>query len=227
MLPTVSQTSSRYIKKRKGEDSDDGYGLLDVGRLKPFAYRPLDHDKDSFRLLEVLSTDQSRPIECKLFHASISESKNQYTALSYTWGEAVPIDQQKIVVINGHRLHVRYNLYKFLRSHQNKSTGKYLWADAICIDQSEVKEKNHQVGLMREIYSGAAQVTVWLGLLPRAQFKWDGALVQSDPGWVQQLLTIVEQGGGVSKLGNAEAVLVGMKSLSLLPPGLGCGSCRK
>lgn len=39
---------------------------------------------------------------------------------------------------------------------------KYLWVDAICIDQSRVLERNHQVALMRHIYSRARRVISWL-----------------------------------------------------------------
>lgn len=38
-----------------------------------------------------------------------------------------------------------------------------LWVDAICIDQRRVMERNHQVPLMRDIYSQATRVLVWLG----------------------------------------------------------------
>ncbi|KAH8634294.1 hypothetical protein IG631_09694 [Alternaria alternata] len=38
-----------------------------------------------------------------------------------------------------------------------------LWIDAICIDQSRVEERNHQVAMMGKIYSLARKVLVWLG----------------------------------------------------------------
>jgi hypothetical protein len=39
---------------------------------------------------------------------------------------------------------------------------KYFWIDALCIDQSNVLERNHQVNLMSRIYSKAAFVISWL-----------------------------------------------------------------
>lgn len=39
----------------------------------------------------------------------------------------------------------------------------FLWADAICIDQKNVKERGHQVAIMRNIYQHASEVFVWLG----------------------------------------------------------------
>jgi hypothetical protein len=40
---------------------------------------------------------------------------------------------------------------------------KMVWADAICINQEDVIERNHQVQLMKEIYTKASKVVVWLG----------------------------------------------------------------
>lgn len=38
-----------------------------------------------------------------------------------------------------------------------------LWADAICVDQQNVLERDHQVSLMKEKYSKASRVLVWQG----------------------------------------------------------------
>lgn len=40
---------------------------------------------------------------------------------------------------------------------------RHLWVDAICIDQSNVSERNHQVQLMKQIYSSAERVLVYIG----------------------------------------------------------------
>jgi hypothetical protein len=37
------------------------------------------------------------------------------------------------------------------------------WIDQICVNQDDISERNHQVGLMKDIYSRAAKVLVWLG----------------------------------------------------------------
>lgn len=41
---------------------------------------------------------------------------------------------------------------------------KFLWADAISINQRDLKERNDQVQLMRRIYNEASSLIVWLGL---------------------------------------------------------------
>lgn len=42
-------------------------------------------------------------------------------------------------------------------------SARTIWVDAICINQSDVKERNHQVHIMQRIYTNAASVVVWLG----------------------------------------------------------------
>ena len=61
------------------------------------------------------------------------------------------------------RLRVRDDLYSFLRSRQAICEQGPFWIDAICIDQAFVVERNHQVGLMHSIYTGAPKVYIWLG----------------------------------------------------------------
>ncbi|KAJ4374357.1 hypothetical protein N0V83_003098 [Neocucurbitaria cava] len=40
---------------------------------------------------------------------------------------------------------------------------KWLWIDAICIDQSNLEERASQVAMMKDIYSNASGVVIWLG----------------------------------------------------------------
>lgn len=84
----------------------------------------------------------------------------QYQALSYTWGDTLA---NWTIILNGLSLQVRENLWSFLQEARRCKVEKYLWIDAICINQTTVREKNHQVGMMGDIYSGAESVIVWLG----------------------------------------------------------------
>lgn len=40
----------------------------------------------------------------------------------------------------------------------------YSWVDAICVHQSDDKEKSHQIQMMGQIYQGALRTLLWLGL---------------------------------------------------------------
>jgi hypothetical protein len=54
-------------------------------------------------------------------------------------------------------------LLQRLRRLLDAKSGMKFWVDALCINQSDVNGKNHQVKLMQTIYSKAFAVFVWLG----------------------------------------------------------------
>jgi hypothetical protein len=66
-------------------------------------------------------------------------------------------------MFGGRDLHVTENLYSALLRLQDDFCPRVLWIDAICINQSNEKEKEQQIPLMAEIYAKARSVIVWLG----------------------------------------------------------------
>jgi hypothetical protein len=71
---------------------------------------------------------------------------------------------QKICV-NGDTLGILPNLHSFLLQLQktySASPNLHFWADAICINQEDLKEKNEQVPMMSQIYDKAAHVVSWV-----------------------------------------------------------------
>lgn len=58
---------------------------------------------------------------------------------------------------------VTESLHVALRYVRRKKERLVLWADAICINQDDNQEKNHQVALMSKIYSYAEETLIWLG----------------------------------------------------------------
>lgn len=116
--------------------------------------------QQDFRLLRILPSDSisSVKIEVQTFH--FGTSCPPFTALSYTWGD--PHSEQDIE-INGCSFPARYNPRSFFLAARAFRLTEWLWIDGICIDQTNVVERNHQVELMGDIYSGAREVLVWLG----------------------------------------------------------------
>lgn len=51
------------------------------------------------------------------------------------------------------------------------SKSQYFWIDAICVDQSNVLERNAQVAIFGDVFRAAQSVTIWLG--PEDQFTAD------------------------------------------------------
>jgi hypothetical protein len=68
-----------------------------------------------------------------------------------------------LVFINDIGFRSTQNLASALRHLRYEDRPRTIWADAICINQSNVKERNEQVKLMRDIYTRAVKVDVWLG----------------------------------------------------------------
>ncbi|OCK73367.1 HET-domain-containing protein [Lepidopterella palustris CBS 459.81] len=113
---------------------------------------------DSIRLLHLLPGPEGSPIQTTLSVHSIS-SLPPYEALSYCWGRksGVPIS------CNSHLISIQENLFFALSALRWRDSERILWADAICINQNDDKEKSTQVQLMRSIYECSTRVVVWLG----------------------------------------------------------------
>jgi hypothetical protein len=114
-----------------------------------------------FRLLRLFKGDQY-PIRCELFKSKLAlpEDIQEYAALSYTWGsESTPCD----IIMNGTKTEVTTNLYLALQDLRLQEKDRILWIDALSIDQSNEKEKEHQVQQMGSIYRNAERVMIWLG----------------------------------------------------------------
>ncbi|KAF2655304.1 hypothetical protein K491DRAFT_599081 [Lophiostoma macrostomum CBS 122681] len=126
-----------------------------------FQYQPLADPGSSIRLIEVepdLSTGGT--LQVHLFDSALSE---EYTCLSYVWGQEHDGGGPFPILVNGKNFHVRWNLNGFLQVARRKYPNRRFWIDAICIDQTNTPERSHQVQQMGEIYSGAKEVIAWLG----------------------------------------------------------------
>ncbi|KAH8600692.1 heterokaryon incompatibility, partial [Bisporella sp. PMI_857] len=84
--------------------------------------------------------------------------KPTFTALSYTWGEPV---MDGTLVLDGKILKITKNLETALNAiWRGGWSAKKWWIDQICINQSDIDERNSQVNLMREIYKKSEEVVV-------------------------------------------------------------------
>ncbi|KAH7413981.1 heterokaryon incompatibility protein-domain-containing protein [Phaeosphaeria sp. MPI-PUGE-AT-0046c] len=128
-----------------------------------FRHDTLDRNTDSFRLIQVLpDCSDEGLIQLSLWQDSISRAT--YQCLSYRWGDAA---RHQAVLINGKKFYVGENLFGFLQEVHNNdlgvNCGTALWVDSLCINQSSMQERGHQVQNMGQIYSKAQQVLIWLG----------------------------------------------------------------
>lgn len=134
-----------------------------TGIRPPFQYSPL-VEQDSIRLLVIQPGQPGSEVHCNLIYTTLSSCHDNifdhYTALSYVWGD--PIDN-RVIFVNGTIFEVTKNLSDALENIRHEHQHLRLWADAICIDQSNYAERNIQVALMRQIYSFASFTIIYLG----------------------------------------------------------------
>ena len=153
MSPTVPSLWRRHSQLSYNQDPLSGETI----------YKSLMHD-DSIRLLIVEPGFGQNAVRCCLEHTRLGLSrlrrKAKYEALSYAWGPGPPLHN---ISINNVEFKVRANLYHALLELRLNRHRRTLWIDAICLNQEDVPERNHQVKIMRRIYERATNTIIWLG----------------------------------------------------------------
>ncbi|KAF2144178.1 uncharacterized protein K452DRAFT_154350 [Aplosporella prunicola CBS 121167] len=120
---------------------------------------PLLQELTQIRLLRIKPGKLGDPLVCELYPITM-DSDPEYESLSYAWGDktiTVEIECQKS------RMNIAHSLHDALQRIRDRHEDRVVWADAICINQNDDKEKGHQVRMMRSIYKRAKKVLVWLG----------------------------------------------------------------
>lgn len=164
---------SRLEKRpRERQDSSGAISAQD----SPLQYEPLEN-QNTFRLLKLPSKIGEI---YQLQHFPINDHP-KYTALSYTW-ESPLLTDESITDYNNVQasffakvggvtnvIPISRNLNEALstiivsRFCDTLKIPDYIWADGICINQKDIKEREMQVPLMGEIYSNCEIALVWLG----------------------------------------------------------------
>lgn len=85
----------------------------------------------------------------------------EYHALSYCWGD--PSLPRAKILLDEIEVEVTISLEQALKVFRHDTTPMVFWVDAICINQNDPEEKAEQIKLMRDIYSHAKIVDVFLG----------------------------------------------------------------
>lgn len=144
------------------------------------AYRPLEQNREEIRLLELEPADNvDDSLLATLRHVKLRDA--HFSALSYVWGDTVN-DRSHITIkyersareYLASKLRGKPNSQTFVHSigsslaralrHLRQKHGRLtIWADALCINQEDKREKDWQVPLMKSIYSEAEVVHAWLG----------------------------------------------------------------
>lgn len=134
----------------------------------PYRFLPLPEDGDSIRLLRVRPAPAyASPVSCALEVARLSDGP-AFVSLSYSWGEAV---LDRAIAVDGAGVRVTESLDCALRMFRKTGAargaaeggGGLLWADQICINQGDDRERSLQVRMMRRIYETSKAVVISFG----------------------------------------------------------------
>lgn len=133
----------------------------------------LDSVENQIRLIDILprSENEHGIVCCRVFKTYLPPDNldsgldpQHYNALSYVWGDPFPTAD---IVLNGSVMAVTRNLESALRHLRDspipEARGLPVWVDAICINQDDLKERNEQVRIMRDVYRKANRVISYLG----------------------------------------------------------------
>ncbi|KAH8600659.1 heterokaryon incompatibility protein-domain-containing protein, partial [Bisporella sp. PMI_857] len=110
------------------------------------------------RLIRMSRRLPGAELKCTFVQIAI-EKAPQYEAISYTWGTG---EKDRLIFIEDRWLPVTRNVHKILEDRGSYLRTRWLWIDAVCINQDNLEEKSTQVAMMGDIYSGADRVIVWL-----------------------------------------------------------------
>jgi len=141
---------------------------MDSERAESALYGLLDVSRSETRLLNICPGEFDDPITCSLAVVSLKAAPC-YNALSYAWGNP---EKTAALSINGLDIPVTENLVsivRYLRASNGENEKQQnlqptsIWIDAVCINQKNTAERTQQVLLMRDIYTQASIVLLWVG----------------------------------------------------------------
>ncbi|KAI9645303.1 hypothetical protein NHQ30_006038 [Ciborinia camelliae] len=144
--------------------------------MASYLYTPINSHELQIRVLHILPrsyidpqspspsvrlSDQGFPgMSCTLHVVSLKDSP-EYHALSYCWGD--PSLPRAKILLDEVEVEVTISLEQALKAFQHETKPMIFWIDAICINQNDPNEKAEQIKLMKDIYSCASIVDVFLG----------------------------------------------------------------
>ena len=126
-------------------------------------YRSLKKEDREIRLVLLEpATESSMLIKCRLEVVKLRDDPI-YEALSWAWGDR---DDNNEILLEGRRWLVRTNLVTALRHLRYEDRTRVMWIDALSINQNSwadaLREREHQIQLMKYVYSMASRVVVWM-----------------------------------------------------------------
>ncbi|CAG9982352.1 unnamed protein product [Clonostachys byssicola] len=140
-----------------------GYSTLRSREIRLLRISSLAHSDENHESWSSSTTAPTGEPLCLSFHV-VSLAQTQipnFVALSYAWGD---VEKTVDVQVSGHPVRITRNLYDIIQCLSLDECPDFFWIDAVCINQDDIDERSAQVLLMREVYSLAMSVRVFLSL---------------------------------------------------------------
>ena len=190
----------------------DSHILKDLASFFP----PIDSSIAQVRLLELHSAPPSSDISFSFQIVNLDKLDLSYEALSYAWrGRHGEEPQKQPIYVDGSPIEVSQSLFEALKQLRSDSGNRFLWIDAICINQADDDEKTWQVNLMRRIYTQCSQCIIWLGLSDTSLHSPEDAHIAADTiAWIAGEGNMPPWHQDHRKLGRAAAAVKSLMSVS-------------
>lgn len=127
---------------------------------EPYLYRPLNTSADEIRVLEVHAGQYIDALKCTVHNLSLQDPNIEYETISYSWGRSPKF---RHLELDGKRGKAPCLAYRALKRMRQVCSSRFLWIDAVCINQSDLEERSQQVAMMNKVYSRSKGNLIYLG----------------------------------------------------------------
>jgi len=151
----LCQSSSlRHSRRSEGKKAEEE----NTKQKSLYQYHPLIME-NSIRIIRLYPGSLGDILSFELEEVPLVRTTS-FEALSYEWQEKVgtiPVlcDDEKILITP--------NCKAAMEKLRLRTKSRYIWIDAICINQADDQERNQQVAIMADIFRAADKVMMWLG----------------------------------------------------------------
>ncbi|KAF1850710.1 uncharacterized protein K460DRAFT_271573 [Cucurbitaria berberidis CBS 394.84] len=128
-----------------------------VSERRRYEYQPL--GPGEIRILRLRPGSDGSALSGDLLVVPIHADYLVYDALSYMWGDSTPTD---VIYLSDEVLPIAANLTAALHHLRYIHRPLVLWVDAISINQDDIAERELQIRIMRQIFSLADTVRIWI-----------------------------------------------------------------
>lgn len=165
------QRQTRVIQRVR-RDHGDKQAAITLPFATGSTYERLDYQSGQIRLFELQPSPNGESIIGSFIYTNLGACP-EYTALSYAWGDTT--EYGSIKISDDKEISIAENLWRFLLVQSRSiSEPRFFWIDAICIDQDNVDERNHQVALMEAhlLPRSRGSTSGWARPRPTASWPW-------------------------------------------------------